>query len=123
MFEKYLYIARRTSVEPNENGIDETFYGKPQLYYFNYQPVSEVLELQQYGEDVDSLYRMFVDKNKYHGLIRVGDVAYLSDNETTESDLIELVQNEEFFGSNANYKIVAVAIQNLKMRIDLSKIK
>ena len=123
MFEKKLYIARRIKVEPNENGVDIEYFEEPKLYYFNYQPVSGYLGLQQYGEDIGNVYRMFVDRKIYQGKIKVGDRAYLSDGEITESDLEKLIQNEESFGDNANYKVELALPQNFKMQIDLIKIK
>ena len=123
MFEKKLYIAKRLKVEPNENGIDIEYFDKPELYYFNYQPVSGFLGLQQYGEDIGNVYRIFVDRRSYQGKIKVGDRAYLSDGEITESDLEKLIQNEESFGDNANYKVELALPQNFKMQIDLIKIK
>ena len=123
MFEKKLYIAKRLKVESNENGIDVEYFEKPKLYNFNYQPVSEYLGLQQYGEEIGNVYRMFVDKALYQGKIKVGDRAYLSNGEITESELEQLIQNEKDFGDNANYKIELVLPQNFKMQIDLIKIK
>ena len=66
---------------------------------------------------------MFIDKALYQGKIKVGDRAYLSNGEITESDLEQLIQNEKDFGDNANYKIELVLPQNFKMQIDLIKIK
>ena len=149
MFEKKLYIAKRLKVESNENGIDIEYFdkymlfllapvigglkpsstitlkkdSKAKLYNFNYQPVSGYLGLQQYGEEIGNVYRMFIDKALYQGKIKVGDRAYLSNGEITESDLEQLIQNEKDFGDNANYKIELVLPQNFKMQIDLIKIK
>lgn len=123
MFEKKLYIAKKLKVESNENGIDVEYFEKPKLYNFNYQPVSGFLGLQQYGEEIGNVYRMFIDKALYQGKIKVGDRAYLSNGEITESDLEQLIQNEKDFGDNANYKIELVLPQNFKMQIDLIKIK
>ena len=75
MFEKEIWIAKRKKVTTNKNGVEKEFFEKPQKFYFNYQPVSGNTKLEEYGEDINNVYRMFVDRKNFQGKIRDGDRA------------------------------------------------
>ena len=122
MFEKEIWIAKRKSIETNENGIDVEIFEAPKKYYLNYQPISGYLDLQQYGEDINNIYRIFVNRNSFQGVINVGDRAYLNDGLTSEKDLREIVESDNKYCEKANFKVSLVLPQNLKIRIDLIKI-
>ena len=123
MFEKEIWIAKRNKVTTNKNGVEKEFFEKPQKFYFNYQPVSGNTKLEEYGEDINNVYRMFVDRKNFQGKIRVGDRAYLSDGDISEQELEELATNDDEKCTKANYRIEVVLPQNIKTRIDLIKIR
>lgn len=122
MFEKDIWIAKRTNVETDENGNEIEYFAKPEFYRLNYQPVSGNTILKEYGEDINDIYRAFVDRLSFQGKINVGDRAYLSDGEVAEWDLESIAQNDNVYCSNANYKVIIVLPQNIKTRIDFQKI-
>lgn len=121
MWEKELWIAKRIKVEPNENGIDIETFEKPKKYYFNYQPISGYTDYMEYGERKNEVYRTFVNRCCFQGIIKVGDRVYLSDDEVCECDLEKIVLKEKVYGENANYVVNVVLPQNFKTRIDFIK--
>lgn len=123
MFEKEIWIARRKSTKTNRNGIEIEKFDTPKKYRFNYQPISGNTKINEYGDEINNYYRMFVDRSVFQGKIKTGDRAYLSNEDLAESELEEIALNDDENCSNANYKIVVVLPQNFKIRIDLMKIK
>ncbi len=122
MWEKELWIAKR-NITTNDDGNDIESFEKPIKYRMNYQPVSGYLDYMKYGENVENVYRTFVSKNIYQGVIKAGDKVYLSDNDVLEKDLERLVNNDNELCKNANYKVEVVLPQNLLIKIDFLKIK
>ena len=121
MWEKEIWIAKRNKIETNEFGVDIEYFDKPIKYRFNYQPISGNTNLLEYGDKMNDVYRAFVDKNMYLGKIKVGDRVYLEDGETLQSDLEDLVDNDNKYCEKANYTVRAVLPQNLKIRVDFIK--
>lgn len=122
MWEKELWIAKRVLTTDNDGNDIETFE-KPKKYRMNYQPVSGYLDYMKYGENITNVYRTFVNKNIYQGVIKTGDKVYLSDNDILEKDLESLAMNDDELCKNANYKVEVALPQNLLLKIDFLKIK
>lgn len=122
MFEKEIWIAKRTKVKTNKSGIEIEYFETPKKYYFNYQPVSGNTYFREYGDDINNVYRMFVDRKFYQGKIKVGDKVYLSDGDIAENELEDLALNDDQHCTKANYRVQVVLPQNIKTRIDLMKL-
>ena len=122
LWEKKLYIATQNGVEENDYGYEIQTYNIPELYRFNYQPSSGLTSYLQYGKDVNKVYVAYISRSLYDGVFHEGDVAYLSDGKYLECELDELVENENKYCEKANYRITSVLPQNLKIRIDFTKI-
>lgn len=123
MFEKEIWFAKRVKVKSNKNGVEMEYFEKPQKFYLNYQPVSGNTHLAEYGEEINNVYRIFVDRKMYQGKIKVGDRAYLSDGDISEQELENLALNDNERCLKANYRVEVVLPQNIKTRIDLIKIR
>lgn len=121
MWEKELWIAKRVKVEKNFSGIDIEYFETPKRYAFNYQPLSGNTDMLEYGEKINDVYRTFVCRSQYQGLIRVGDRVYLSDGEVLEEELQSIALNDNENCEKANYVVKTVLPQNFKMRIDFIK--
>lgn len=115
---KYLYIANR-HVTTNDYGIDIETFDKPERYDFFYMPSTSSTDYELYGRKINEIYIAFIDYNRYFGKFKVGDRAYLIDDETTD---ISFAKND-INGEKANYKIVANALQNIKIKLTFAKIK
>lgn len=122
MWEKKLYIATQDKIEENDYGYEIQTYNEPQEFAFNYQPSSGLTNYLQYGKDINKVYVAYISRSIYDGVFHEGDVAYLSDGKYLESELDELVENEDKYCSKANYRITSVLPQNLKIRIDFTRI-
>lgn len=119
MWEKPLYIAKRINIIEDDYGNPISYFEKPKEYFFNYQPIDGDLAFQQYGDKVSNIYRAFIPM-AYLGKIKVGDKAYLIDGEI--QDIVSLVLNDNENCTMANYTIIAVLPQNLKIRVDFEKV-
>lgn len=122
MWEKKLYIATKKDVVENEYGYEVEIYNEPQEYAFNYQPSSGLTNYLLYGKDTNKVYVAYISRSLYDGVFHEGDVAYLSDGQYLESELDELVENEDEYCNKANYRITSVLPQNLKIRVDFTRI-
>lgn len=122
MWEKKLYIATQNQIEENDYGYEIQTYNLPKEYRFNYQPSSGLTNYLQYGKDINKVYVAYINRSIYDGVFHEGDVAYLSDGKYLESELDELVENEDKYCQKANYRITSVLPQNLRIRIDFTRI-
>lgn len=123
MFEKEIWIARRKQIKTNRNGIEIEEFEKPKKYRLNYQPISGNTKINEYGDEINDYYRIFVDRLLFQGQIKVGDRAYLCDGEISEKELKDIALSDNKHCEKANYKIMVVLPQNIKTRIDLMKIR
>ena len=121
MWEKEIWIAKRKSIETNSDGWQIEIFDKPKKYYLNYQPVSGITSYLQYGEKITDVYRAFVDRAYYQGVINVGDRAYLNDGLISEDELRKLAESDNKYCDNANYVVKSVLPQNYKTKIDFIK--
>ena len=119
-WEKEIWIAKREKVETNEFGVDVEYFSEPKKYRFNYQPVSGNTNLLEYGEKINDVFRAFINR-EYLSKIKVGDRVYLEDGEVLQSELEDMVENDNEFCQNANYVVKVVLPQNLKIRVDFIK--
>ncbi len=122
-WKKKLYISKYSGKD-TRNGYEYEEYSEPIMFYENYQPLSATFKRQEYGDSVGSIYRAYFDTSKYQGTIHVGDLAYLIDGEIDDVDVLVTSEDveENGYGVNANYKVKAVLVQNLKIKVDFEKI-
>ncbi|MFI3329101.1 MAG: hypothetical protein R3Y05_01290 [bacterium] len=118
---KQLYISKYEQMQ-SENGYEYEIYSQPKEHYVNYQPLSATFKRQEYGDSVGTIYRAFFDTVKYLNEIHVGDLAYLIDGEIIDIETLVNSELDEDYGSNANYKVKSVLVQNLKIKVDFEKI-
>lgn len=112
---KGCYIASYKETIADEFGNEVNFYGKPEFFRFNIQPVSGSTDIALYGENVSKMQKTIVSMKEYGGWFKEGDKAYLDGLEPTE-------EVEGTYGANANYKIVSVRPQNTVIAIYFEKI-
>ena len=121
MWEKEIWIAKRVKVETNDYGVDIEYFEKPKKYRLNYQPISGTTAYQEYGEKTRNMYRTFVSRNLFQGVINIGDRVYLSDGTYAEKDLKELAESDDEYCNKANYYVISVLPQNFLTKIDFMK--
>lgn len=121
MWEKEMWIAKRKKVETNDMGVEVEYFYPPIRYLINYQPVSDQMSFLEYGEHIVDVYRAFLTSMAYQGKIKVGDRAYLSDGQTSPSELKALVESDDEFCNKANYVVKIVLPQNFFTRVDFLK--
>lgn len=117
---KHLYICKK-KIETNENGYEIPSYENPIEYYFNYMCISSQTDYQIYGTKCDSMLSMYIPYDML-GKIKVGDVAYMIDNETLNIDDLIIKDMGDKYKSNANYRVYKVLPQLKKIRILFEKI-
>lgn len=111
---KQLYIASfiNETEDDYSNLIRE--YAKPQyLGVQNIQPLSGNSDITEYGTRIQKMQKVLLDYDKYYGLFKEDDLAYLDD----------VTPNGEIKnGDNANYRIDSVRNQNKKIAIYFEKL-
>lgn len=121
MWEKEIWIAKRVKVETNDYGVDIEYFDKPIHYRFNYQPLSGTTDYQEYGEKTRNIFRTFVSRKLFQGVINEGDRVYLSDSQYAESELKALAESDDELCNKANYYVVSVLPQNFLIKVDFMK--
>lgn len=116
------FIANKKGVEEQFNGNEVEIFEEPFMFEEMYMPLSDDMDLKNFGNDVNRILRMFVNKNEWYGKIHTGDRAYLIDESNCECDIENMVRKDNQYCNNANYKVDVVAIQNFKMKIQFKKI-
>jgi len=110
-YKKFYHCKRLPSAEP-----DITEFSEPIEKYGNYQPLSGYIDAVTFGESIMTKWRMFVPMSQYNEY-HEKDLLYLD--EAVETDFsAEGYEN----GDGANAEITAVLPQNLKVRIEISRI-
>lgn len=122
MWEKELWIASRNYIDDNNGKYDAPIYNAPRFYKMNYQPIEGDVTSAEYGQKKNARYQAFVERRYYQGKIKTGDRVYLSDESILESELRDLALNDNMYCEKANYEVVAVLPQNIKMQIIFKKI-
>lgn len=107
-FVKEIYIATKRDVVEDEKGNLVPTYDEPIKYIFNVQPMNGALDMESYGLKCLQMQRAIIDYDKYFGVFKEDDVAYL-DGLSPEG--------ESSNGINANYRITAVLNQNKKIAL------
>ena len=69
----------------------------------NVQPLTAEADLKEFGINVEQFYKTIIEKDKYYGAFKEGDVAYL-DGVTPEGEVKD--------GFNANYRLYPPRNQN-----------
>lgn len=109
---KKLYIARKLTVDVDDDGNEIALYGTPKEYKFNYRAVSSDADLVEFGEKAKITERMVIPIS-YKGMFDEFDVAYLYD-ATPEGE----IKN----GDNANYVLLPPRNGNSVIIIYMQKI-
>lgn len=114
MWDKQIFIAKRKGVEVDDYGNTVTTYEEPIELYANVQPVSGNTEIMAYGERIFHMYRAMLRMDEWYGKFDEGDIAYL-DGKTPEGETVH--------GEFANYRIVSVRNQNLRIAVYFEKLQ
>ena len=122
-YEKPIYIASYLRTEQNDDGIDIDIFDEPQLYFINFQPVSDYLDYQEYGSEVSSVKRAYVRKEQYYGVFKPRDRVYLNDENNPCDCLEDIIEEDSERCLKANYEIVKCPLRGLYIQIDVRKIK
>lgn len=112
---KGCYIASFKETVQDDYGNEINRYYEPEFYRFNVQPASGSTDIAIYGENVSKMYKTVVSMKEYDGVFKEGDKAYLE-------GLEPIMEVEDTYGINANYKIVSVRPQNTVILIYFEKI-
>jgi len=109
---KKIWVARQIPNEEDDYGRPK--YEKPEVYYWNVQPVSADDDMQEFGQNVSLMQKALIENTpKNFGKFHAYDVAYL-DGVTPEGETV--------YGSKANYRLLPPRNQNKCIRIYLEKI-
>lgn len=121
------YIANRKRIDDLSTIYDNydseiAIFDKPFCFQELYMPLADSYSLKKYGEDVSRMLRMYVNINQWYGKIHVGDRAYLIDESTSQCDINSLAYEDDEYCSKANYQVVSVEVQNIKLKVEFEKI-
>lgn len=116
-----LYIAKFDHDEEDEDGNVISVYSTPEyLGKFNIQPLSASnsvayggIELQEFGNRVNRIKKVYLEYDEYYGRLHENDLAYL-DNITPEGETVN--------GQNANYTVYSVRPQNRRIAVFFQKL-
>ena len=106
-WKKTCYIARKLEpIKDDEGNLIDT-YSKPELYEFNYQPISSDADLMEFGEKANMMQKAIIPI-KYKDVFKEFDIAYL-DGITPDGEVK--------YGDKANYKLYPPRNQNSIIQI------
>lgn len=114
IWEKQIFIAKRIGTKTDDYSNTTVIYDTPIELYCNVQPVSGNTEIMAYGERIFHMYRAMLHMDEWYGKFEEGDLAYL-DGRTPEGESVN--------GERANYRIVSVRNQNLRIAIYFEKLQ
>lgn len=120
--DKLLYVCKRLGVEKDDYGNEIAYYENAKEYRFSYMPTSSQVDYQLYGTLVDVMFTMYVPYQRMLGVIKVGDLAYLIDNDTQDIESLKNIDNDNIYKPNANYRVKTCQAQNMKIKILFEKI-
>ena len=109
---KKVYIARKLGSQIDIDYNETTIYDKPISYKMNIQPTNASSDLEAFGETSFKMLRAIVPYEYFKDKISEFDVAYI--NTTPEGEIQ--------YGTNADYRVKSVSVQNLAMSIYFEKI-
>lgn len=121
------YIANRKRIDDLSTIYDNYaseigIFDKPFCFKELYMPLNDSYSLKKYGEDVSRMLIMYVNINQWYGNIQVGDRAYLIDECTSQCDLGNMIYEDDKYCNKANYQVVSVEVQNIKLKVEFQKI-
>lgn len=116
------YIVPINPIPEIKNGREHYTFDEPFAFYELYMPLDDTEALETYGDTINRYLKMFPKYSEWYGKIKPNDRAYLIDAETTEEDIENLINSDNKYRLKANYKVVVVAPQNLRMKIHFKKI-
>lgn len=103
---KTCYIAHKNPIpDIDEDGNEINTYLKPVKYSINVQQANGYLDVQEFGEKVNEVFKAVVPYN-LKTKIKEGDIAYL-DGQTPQDEV------EGIYGSTGNFIVDSVRPQNL----------
>lgn len=112
----YIATKKKGEVIYDDEGNEIKVYNKPEKYRFNIQPVSNSLDILEYGEKVDKMYKAIIPYETYVDKFHEGDIAYLEGVEPQN-------ETEKTYGIGGNYMISGVRPQNTVIAIYFIKIQ
>lgn len=110
------YIASRIGVATDDYGNEVPRYSKPEKYMLNIMPATGELDIAMYGDRISSVYKTIVSKIKFLNKIKEGDIAYLH-------GVNPKGETSNTYGSNGNYIVNSVSIQNTVIAIHFKKLQ
>lgn len=100
---KEIWIASKIGVQEDDYSNDIAIYDIPKKYEMNVQPISSSTDIQEFGENAKQVQKAVIEYDKYFGVFKEFDIAYL-DGASPE--------NEDINGQNANYRLYPPRNQN-----------
>ncbi len=120
--DKLLFVCKRKGIEKDDFGNEIAYFDKAKEYRYSYMPASSQIDYQLYGTLVDVMFTMYVDYASMLGVIKVGDLAYLIDNDTQDIESLKNIDEDNIYKPNANYRVKTCQPQNQKIKILFEKI-
>lgn len=108
-----IYLASFIREDTDENGDPINIYGAPIQFESTLNSLSGSTDIAVYGDKISRMCKTLLDYDGWIDKIKEKDVVYLYG---------ATPDNEEMNGDNANYKIVAVLPQNLKIQVYFERI-
>lgn len=102
-FNKKIWIASLIGSKEDKYGNEILEYDKPKQYEMNVQPLTAEADLKEFGIAVEQYYKTIIEKYKYYGMFKEGDLAYLEGADPS---------GEPKNGFNANYTLYPPRNQN-----------
>lgn len=93
---KNIWIAKKIGSKEDDFGHEIPIYDKPEMYEMNVQPISSSTDIQEFGENAKQTQKAVVEYDKYFGVFKEFDVAYL--------DVVS-PEGESVNGEKANYRL------------------
>lgn len=109
---KKIYISKRLK-ELDDYGKPK--FAKPKMYMMNVQPVSSKSDMEYFGDKATEVQKAIIEKDKYLGKFSEFDRAYLDGATPFKED-------EDSYGSTANYELYPPRNQNLCICLYFRKI-
>lgn len=104
-----IWIAPLIDTKKDSHNNTIFVYGKPfQIEGTTLNTLSGSYDIALYGDKINRVCKCMPDMRSYFGKIKEGDKAYLYG---------KTPQDEKINGLNANYKVISVRPQNIKMQV------
>lgn len=103
-----IYIASHLKNDEDENGNIINIYDTPFPVFAYLNAMNGDFRIEEFGDEAERKCRTMLNKIKWFGKIKEGDIAYLYGASP---------KGESVHGENANYHVVSVLPQGVKMLV------